>query len=190
MALVLKSCITEECDGLRYTDKTRDYDATSNPNGYGPENGVTGPSDFDTYTLSWWDASVDPNGNPPTAVIDLLANVPAQSPDQDYDWPTFTLSELGVSAITDGIAYFEVVGVKDGDEYRADFEALLVKGLYEQLKPKGAKWRPGGCQKPGCIPALDLITAFMVVQCGWACDPAQAKDIIKWIKANLNAICC
>ena len=107
MALTLQACIHEECDGLKFTDKTREYNVDTNPGGWGGPNVITGPADFDTLTLSFWDAALDPNTAPPTVVINLLTNVPAQSPDEDYDWATFSFAQLGVTTLTDGIAYFE-----------------------------------------------------------------------------------
>lgn len=190
MALILKACVAQECDGLSFSDTTRDYDPTTRPGGYGSQNGVTGPSDFDTYTLTWWDASLDPSTDPPSAVIDLLQNVPTQSADQDYDWPEFSFEELGVTSISDGVAYFEVVGVKDGDEYRNDFAAIFTKGLYDALKPKMALWKPGGCKKEGCIPVIDLWDALMIVRCGGTCNNDDASVIIDWIRANMNSTCC
>lgn len=189
MPLVLKACIREECDGLSFSDTTREYDATDNPGGYGSPNTITGPSDFDTLTLTWWQPMLDPSVDPPTTVIDLLENVPTQSSDEDYDWPTFTFEELGITSIDAGVGYFEYVGTKDGDEYRADFTAILVKSLYDVLKVKVAQWRPGNAEGKECIPPIKLWNALHLVMCGGTCDKQDATDIIKWIKANLNNCC-
>jgi len=190
MPLVLKACITEECDGLAFSDVTREYDSTDNPGGYGGPNVITGPSDFDTLTLTFWDPALDPSTDTPTAVIDLLANVPTQSADEDYDWPTFTFADLGVDSITPGVGYFEYVGVKDGDEYRADFTAILVKSLYDALKVKMTTWRPQNSEGKECIPTIKLWNALQVVMCGGTCNKDDATDIIKWIRANINNTCC
>ncbi len=189
MALELKTCIREECNGIQFTDKTRDY-SIERTGGYGPENGVTGPSDFDSYTFSYWDASKDPAVDDPTFTFDLLSDVPAQSPDEDYDWPVFTFEQMGVSSTEQGIAYFEVVGVKDGDEYRNDFTALLIQDLVAEVASKMKGWRPGTKSQGNCIPVQRMAEAIDMVRCGWDCDEEQAKDNIKWIKANINSICC
>lgn len=189
MALVLKPCIVTECDGLSYHDKTRDY-SVENTTGYGVENGVTDPSDFDTYTLSYWAANLDPNESDPTFTFDLLSNVPAQSSDEDYDWEAWTFAQMGVTSIEQGIAYFEVVGTKDGDEYRADFTALFIDDLAAEVAEKMKSWKPGTKSQGNCIPVPRMAEAIDMVRCGWTCDPDQAEDIIKWIKANINSICC
>lgn len=190
MALQLKACIHQECDGIEFSDTTKEYDAEDNTGGYGGPNVITGPSDFDTYTLTFWDAALDPSVDTPTAVIDLLLNVPTQAADETYTWPTYTFEDLGVTSISDGVAYFEVVGVKDGDEYRNDFTATFTKTLYDTLKVKMAAWRPGTQQKQGCLPVQDLWNALMDVRCGAVCSKEQATNIIQWLNANLNNICC
>lgn len=189
MALVLNPCIVEECDGISYHDKTRDYNAESNPNGYGPENGVDDPSAFDTYVFNYWDASLDPATDDPTFTFDLLSDVPAQSADEDYDWSKFTFEQMGVSSTAQGIAYFEVVATKDGDEYRSDFTALLVQDLTAAVAEKMKPWKPGCKCADGCLPAIRLAEAMDAVKCGWTCDEDAAKDIIKWIKTNINTCC-
>jgi len=189
MALVIVPCIVEECDGLSFHDKTRDYSPT-NLTGYGAENGVTGPADFDSYTFNYWAANLDPAVDDPTFTYDLLLNVPVQSSDEDYDWPTFTFEQMGVSSLEQGIAYFEVVGIKDGDEYRADFTALLIGDLVAEVASKMKGWKPGTKSQTGCIPVARMAEAIDMVRCGWTCDPEAAKDIIKWIKANINSVCC
>lgn len=188
MALVLNPCIVEECDGISYHDKTRDF-SVSNPTGYGPENGVDGPADFDTYVFRYWAADIDPSTAPPTFTFDLLSDVPEQAADGDYDWPTFTFEQMGVSSIAQGIAYFEVVATKDGDTYRSDFTALLVKDLVAQVAEKLKTWKPGCKCADGCIPPQRLAEAMDIVRCGWDCDEDQTKDILKWIKANINNCC-
>lgn len=187
--LILKPCIKTLCDGLQYVDKTRDY-SVENESGYGPENGVDDPSSFDTYTLSYWDASRDPAIDDPTFVFNLLSDVPAQSLNEDYAWNVFTFEQMGVSSTEQGIAYFEVVGVKDGDEYRNDFTALLIQDLVAEVASKMKGWRPGTKSQGNCIPVQRMAEAIDMVRCGWDCDEEQAKDNIKWIKANINSICC
>ena len=190
MALKLKGCLAEECDGLQYTDTTGPY-SSSNAGGYGPENDVNGPGDFASMTFSFWDPTKDPNTSAATAVIDLLANVPTPDANGYYEWPTFTLEELNLTSLDSGVGYVEVVAVdSDGDTYSVNFKVILTKQLYDTLKPKMAKWRPDGCGKTGCMPVTRLWEALEIVMCGGVCDPNAAADIIKWIKANLNQICC
>ncbi len=190
MPLTLKSCTEESCDGLIFVDTTKEYDAEDNPGGYGGPNVITGPSDFDTYTFSYWDASLDPATDEPSAIIDLLLNVPTQSSNEDYEWPVFTPEMLGVTTISDGVAYVEVVGTKDGDEYRNDFTLTLTKNLYDTLKVKMAPWRPGTAQKQGCLPVQELWNALMNVRCGAVCSDEQATNVIRWLQANVNNSCC
>ncbi len=187
--LVIKACIHEECDGLTFVDTTRDY-SVDNLTGYGAENGVTDPSDFDSYTFNYWAANLDPATDAPTFTYNLLLNVPTQSTNEDYQWPTFTFEQMGVSSTEQGIAYFEVVGIKDGDEYRCDFTALLIQDLEAEVREKMKGWKPGTKSATGCIPVARMAEAIDMVKCGWTCDPDQAEDIIKWIKANINSICC
>lgn len=190
MGLKLKGCVAEDCDGLTYTDTTGPY-STSDPGGYGPENDVNGPGDFATMTFSFWPPGVDPNTTAATAVIDLLENVPTPDANGYYEWPTFTYAELGVTSIPSGVGYIEVVAVDDeGDTYSVNFQPIFTKELYDALKVKMAAWRPDGCKKTGCVSVIKLWDALNVVMCGGTCSAEQAADIIKWIKSNMNQICC
>lgn len=190
MALKLKACVREECDGLSFSDTTRNYEVDDNPGGYGVANVITSPGFFDTYTFSFWDPTKDPATDAATAVINLLTNLPTQSADQDYDWATFLFADLNVTIIQSGVGYIEVVGVKDAIEYRNDFTVIFTKELYDILKVKMAAWRPGLSQKQGCMPIQDLWNALNDVMCGGVCSDEQATDVIKWIRSNLNNICC
>jgi len=190
MALILQGCSSEVCDGLTYTDTTGPY-SVGNPNGYGPENDVNGPSDFATMVFSFWAPGVDPNTTAATATINLLTNVPTPDAEGHYEWPTFTFAELGVTSIESGVGYIEVVAVDDeGDTYSVNFQPIFTKQLYDALKPKMAAWRPDGCKKTGCLSVTTLWNALQTVMCGGVCSAEQAADIIRWIKANMKQICC
>lgn len=189
MPLTLRACIHEECDGIQFVDTTRDY-SVDNTGGYGTPNVPANPSGFDTYVFSYWAANLDPSTDAPTFTYNLLLNVPTQSTNEDYAWPTFTFEQMGVSSTEQGIAYFEVVATLDGDTYRTDFTALLIQDLVAEVRSKMKGWKPGSKSATGCIPVSRMAEAIDMVKCGWTCDPDQAKDIIKWIKANINSICC
>lgn len=189
MALILKGCVEEACGGFTYTDTTGTY-STTNLGGYGVANTITGPADFDTYTLTFWDPTKDPSTDAPTVVLNLLQNVPTADADGHYAWPEFVFGELNLPYITAGVGYFEAVGTKDGDEYRFDFIAVFTQEIYDKVKAKVKAMKFGGKCAADCTSAASLWEALMVVQCGGSCSKEQTNDIIAWLKAQLKKSCC
>lgn len=189
--LQLAACVKETCDGLEYVDTTLNYNAETRPGGYGSPNPVDGPADFDTLVFSLWLPGVDPATTPtPSVTVNLLTDVPAQAADQTYTWPVFTFEQLGVTIVESGVGYVEVVGYKDGEPYRNDFNVIFTKELYDILKVKRARWLPGTPMKPGCMPVSELWNSLQGVMCGGICSTEESADIIAWIRSNLNNICC
>lgn len=170
-------------------DTTGAY-SVSNPGGYGPENGVTGPTDFDTYTLTLWAPGLDPSTDTPTAVINLI-DPPPTGPDDEgaYSWE-FTLSQLGVASVADGIWYGEAVGVKDGDTYAADpFMPVFTRALRDQLSTRLATYDPScGCSD-GCEDPLELWMALKSVTCEAYCSREQTQRILTDLQHRIPNCC-
>ena len=184
--LVLKPCFHPDCNGFSYTDKTGTYNATTNPEGYGSENGVTGPDDFDTYSLSVWLPGQDPN-SPAQAVLDLL---PAPEPNAQgfYTWE-FTLSDLGVSEIPYGFARMEITGVKDGDTFTATSGPLFLGDIPDKVNKAMLKFDPSCPCKKGCQNPIELFSALQAVKCGGVCDAEATERILKYIDNNIKNCC-
>ena len=189
MALILKGCLQQTCDGLEFNDQTGLYNATTNPGGYGSENVVLGPSDFDTYELSLWAPDNDYYADvpAPSVTLDLLEDVPTPDPDDHYKWP-FTEAQVGIP-LADGPWYWEAVGVKDGDEYRTQGVVIFLNDLRASINAKLKGWDPTCPCKAGCYDIADLYAKFLVLEKGGICDPQGSIDVIKWMKAKLKACC-
>lgn len=189
MALELRGCLSQACDGITLFDTTGDYSVDS-PGGYGPENGVTGPLDFDTYTLRIWAPDLDPSADDPTATIDLKDPAPV-GPDDDgnYRWD-ISLAELGLTSVEDGVWYAEAVGVKDGDIYEMPpLMPIFTMGLRDDLKERLLAFNPSSSCKQGCENPLELWMMLKTVTCSGFCSIEQTKQVIAELKSKLP-LCC
>ena len=186
--LTLNACVRQGCEALTYLDTTGTYSET-NLTGYGTENGVESPSDFYTYTLSVWAPGVDPETQDPTAVINLLQNLPTPDSNGYYSW-TLDPATLGVSTIEDGVWYMEARGNTTVDEYTVAIDVIVTATLAAEIKAKMLKWKPGctGCNK-GCEDPSKLFIALTILCDGGACSSAKASEIIKWLKAAVKSCC-
>jgi len=190
MALQLKGCLSQSCDGFSYKDITGPYNADTNNTGYGSPNEVDGPSDFSSYELRIWDPTNNYYSDTPvaTATLDLLDDVPTPDSEGFYTWD-FTAADIDLTAINDGVWFWEVVGIKDDIEYPAQGFALFINTLRGNIDTKLKTWDPTCPCKKGCQDPGELYAQFLVLECGGVCDPAGAADVIKWLTAKLK-LCC
>jgi len=196
MALELKGCTSQLCDGFEYIDTTKLYSLT-NLGGYGPENGIEDPSEFDTYTLSLWSPQADPATDEPTFELDLLANVPVIDDDEDYVW-TYSLESLGVTSLKSGWWYFRTLATKDGDSYEVNAYALFTQDLRNLLAPFLKDVDPDkvcakGCSDPLRLKALlDIVDPCNHCACANVCDMDKTTKIIDYLYSKLPGCpgCC
>lgn len=186
--LTLNACVRQGCEALVFRDVTGNY-SEDNAGGYGPENGVESPSDFDSYTLRVWAPDLDPQSDEPSATIDLLTDLPAPDADGFYEW-TLTPAMLGVSTIVDGVWYFEAQGNTTTEQYDVAFDAPIYANLQATIKEKMLKWKPGctTCNKGG-VPADKLFMALTILCKGAVCDTEKTKEVIKWLQAASKSCC-
>jgi len=186
MPLKLRIRPRETCNGFDLVDHTGAYDATENPGGYGPENGVAGPEDFTTDTLSVWAPGMDLSGEP----LKVLSLKPVPEPDEDgcYTW-SFTASDLGVPSIKSGVWYLRRDADTGSLTFRADVQPIFTDDVWEKLKPKVDAVDPTcGCGS-GCTNPYDLFVALRTVQCSGLCDLKKAQRVIDWIYSQLKSCC-
>lgn len=190
MSLTLRGCLKQDCNSVVLYDTTGDYNAIDNAGGYGPVNGVTGPLDFDTYTLQVWPPSLDPSADPPSATINLKLPVPV-GPDSDgnYYWE-IPLVSLNVSSIEAGIWYAEAQGVKDGDTFdMPPLSPIFTKEFSDDLKqPLLAYDVACGC-KDGCEDPLELYMMLNTLKCGGFCSKEKSEMVIAELRSRLP-LCC
>ena len=188
MALQLKACARQGCEALTYLDTTGTY-SEDNTTGYGTENGIESPADFDTYTLSVWAPGLDPETQDPTATINLLTNLPTPDSHGYYSW-VLTPAILNVSVIEDGVWYMEARGNTTVDEYTVAIDVVVTANVAEEIKAKMLKWKPGckGCNK-GCEDPSKLYMALQVLCNGGVCSSEKSAEIIKWLKAAAKSCC-
>jgi len=186
MALQLNPCPKETCNGFLFTDKTGLYNDPDNLTGYGEANDVTGPDDFDTYSLRVWQPKSDLTA-PPLATLNLL---PAPAPNDDYyfEWEFFA-EDIGLKVIPSGVWYFEVEGVKDDITYSRSFYAIFTEQVNEKLSPALAKTDPTSPCKSGCESAYDLWMALKAVECDGVCDIEKAQRVIDYVNNNIKNCC-
>jgi hypothetical protein len=110
--LKLETCVSEDCDGIAFTDHTGIYDVDDNPSGYGGPNVITGPLDFDSYIFRAWRQGTQPPDDPFTFEVDLRNATPVVNDDDQTKWE-FTLAELGLTEVVSGHWYFEWIGTTD-----------------------------------------------------------------------------
>jgi hypothetical protein len=180
--LNLSFCLRETCHGFDLIDKTGPY-SPDNEGGYGPENGVDGPNDFDSYTLKVWSPGLTYNDDP-SATINLLP-APVADGDGWYVW-SFYASDLGLE-MKSGWWSIEVVGVKDSMPYTARQSHPFLSDLWEKLS---AKVMDGGC---GCDPCggdegQRLFMAYCTVKRSGNCDTEKSQRVVDWLYTKLD--CC
>lgn len=185
--LTLEACVIEDCDGLTYKDVTGPYATPGNPGGYGVPNDITGPSDFDTYTLSVWLPGSDTSGTA-DFVYDLLENVPAPDSDGFYSW-AFTAEDLGLSVMTSGVYTFTATGTSGQSIFMDDVQKIFVKDVKSKvIDPAMKSYDPMcGC-KEGCVDPTLLFAQFLTVTCDGVCDAAKSQSIINYLYTQQD--CC
>lgn len=194
MSLILSACLSEDCDGIEYIDNTRLYSVT-NTGGYGVQNDITGPSDFDSYTLYLWAPSADPATADPTYTLDLQTDVPPIDSDEDYVW-TFTLADLNATSLESGYWYMRALGVKDGVNYEVNSFNLFVSSLRSLVDQAISEAKIDCACKQGCVDPFRLYTLLDVIspRCGCGCSNVcsmdKVKTIVKYLYTNLPNCCC
>jgi hypothetical protein len=186
MALTLSACLSESCDGISFVDNTGPYSA-DNLGGYGVLNDITGPGDFDSYTLKLWGPSQDPSTDDPLIEQDLLLDIPTADDDGYYTWP-FTAEELGVD-FTSGVWYMEVVGVLDGDEYTFNSSPVLLEEISLLVDAKMKGHDPTCPCKKGCQDPGELFENLQILRCGSTCSIEDTNKIIAWLRAKIGQCC-
>ena len=186
MALELTSCITEGCDQFSYVDTTGLF-SVENPTGYGIDNAVTGPADFDSYELRIWYPGSDFTGDP-DFVYDLQALVPPIDADDHYTW-VITKQALGLDSLVSGTYNFRAVGIKDSVSYVTDNLVIFIGDLEKKLDALMLDWNPKSPCKKGCLDRAALYAEFLVVKCGGACDYKKADEIIKNLYQKAKTCC-
>jgi len=190
MPLILQGCLAQTCDGLSFSDITGLYNAVDNAGGYGSENGVTGAADLDSYVLRIWDSPDSYYANPsvPVATLDLLESVPSPDSSYHYTW-SYTAEELGLTFNDGGSWYWEVLGIKDADEYFAQGNAFFLNALETRINAKMKSWDPTCPCKKGCADVGELYAKFFVLKCFGTCNIAEANDVIAWLNSQLKTCC-
>lgn len=194
--LTLNGCLLEDCDGITLLDTTGPY-SVDDPGGYGVENDVTDPEDFDSYSLRIWAPGLDPSEDDPTAIINLLDPAPIGPDDSgNYRWD-ISLEQLGLTSIAPGIWYAEAVGIKDGDIYEMPpLMQPFAKALWTELDKAMLKYDPVcGCKK-GCADTLELYMMLNSVvprdpccQGSAFCSVEQTRTVLAEVASKLP-LCC
>jgi hypothetical protein len=187
MALILKPCFQETCNGFTYIDKTGPYDATTNPGGYGSINDVESPEDFDGgYTISVWLPGQDPE-NPAQVVLNLF---PIPEPDSNgfYTWE-FTFADLNTPSIPYGFARMEVLGVSEGQEYEVTVGPLFTNTIEAKVDAAMKSYDPTSPCANGCQDAGKFFMMLTTVQCNGVCESDKAESILQYIDTNIKNCC-
>lgn len=181
MALELQICAQETCDELVYRDITGTYNATTQPGGYGPENDVLGPEDFDTYVVSIWGPNTDPSTTAPLLVKDLLLSIPEPDENGYYSW-TITATALGLTTITSGVWYMEAVATLDDTIYEADNSPILLRDVKTTIVDPAMLGADIDCGcKEGCSDPFEIFAKYQAVACNGVCSAEQTQSIITWL---------
>lgn len=186
MALEIKGRACEGCDAFSYVDNTGDY-SPENTTGYGPENGVTGPADFDTYTLEVWYPDTD-LADAPDYTYNLLQSVPAPDADGHYTW-TITKQMLGEDVIKSGVYVMKATGVLGPATYIADTEAIFTNDIEGKLDAKLVTYDPTCPCKKGCQNPLELFMMLQTVKCGGICNGETSQLTIDTLYDKVT-LCC
>jgi len=187
MSLKLKPCFIETCSGFTYIDKTGPYDASTNPTGYGPQNDVASPEDFDGgYTIRVWLPGQSPD-NPPQATLNLFP-IPAPDANGFYTWE-FTLADINAPSIPSGFARMEVVGISEGQEYEATAGPLFTLATQALVDKAMKPYDPSSPCANGCQDAGRFFMMLTTIQCDGVCDAEKTEGIIKYINDNIKNCC-
>lgn len=182
MALVLKGCTDELCDGFKWTDSTGLYDAATNPGGYGVQNDITGPSGFTTYTIRLWAPSANPATDAPTFTYDLLADVPTPDSDDHYTW------EFDPGLQVSGVWYSRTVATFNGDTFEVNAYVTFSNEVRGLIRDAINATDPTCACKEGCEDPYRLLTLLnSVVPCGCACATVCSLDRVRTIIAYLHS---
>ena len=185
MALELQSRLCEGCDVINFVDTTGAY-SVDNPTGYGVQNGVTDPADFDTYILEIWFPESDRNG-PADYTLDLLTVVPQPDADNHYTW-LITQTMLGVSPIVSGIYYARATGVKAGLTYISDAEKIFLGDLRSKVDAAMNDFDPTCPCKKGCTDRAKMYAEFLAL-CNGVCDPKKTTALISALYSKTKNCC-
>jgi len=185
--LILKSCVIEVCDGFTFMDTTGPYADPSNLGGYGTENSIDGPSDFDTYLLKVWFPESDPAGEP-DYTLNLLTAVPAPDADGYYSW-SVTATMMGLQAMTSGVYTFSAQATLGQGVFISDNVKIFVKDLKATvIDPMMKKYDPTCACADGCEDPALIFAQFLTVSCDGICDASKAQTIINALYDKQN--CC
>jgi hypothetical protein len=185
MALSLAHSHDEGCSTFSFIDQTGAYPSPST--GYGAQNGVTSPSDFDTYVLSIWGPDQDPSTDTAQFIYDLLEEVPTADDDNYYTW-TFTEDDLGFE-LDAGVYYMQAVGTKDGEEYTSQTYPVLVNELCDLVDAKMKDYDPTCPCKAGCQDPALIWANYKLLKEGATCSADQSRNIITWLQNQLERCC-
>jgi hypothetical protein len=187
MALKLKICASDSCNGITVYDTTGPY-SPENLTGYGVENGVESPEDFDSYIMSLWKDGQDPLVDPPLAIIDMTNY--AFVADDEGNYPLFiSLSQLGVEFVESGVWYIQLEATLGLDTYLAVDSPIFLYELTDKLEKKMPGFDPTKPCKNGCEDVSKLASALDAVSCYGSCSGVKSSRIIKWIRTQLKNCC-
>ena len=187
MSLLLVGEICEGCVEFNFTDATGLYDATTNEGGYGPENGISSPSEFTTYALEVRYPGTAITATP-DATFNLLANVPTPDSDFHFTW-TITAADLGLTKFISGVYTFTARGVIAGNTYLADVQCIFINDLQDEVDAMMIDYDPTCPCKTGCASPADLFAEFLTVKCGGICDAVKAQSIITSLYQSVPSCC-
>lgn len=185
--LQIEARVCEGCDEFEFVDTTRLYNATTNPGGYGPENGVTSPSDFASYTLEVWYPNVDVSG-PASYTYDLLLAVPPINADDDYVW-RITKQMMGLTVIKSGVYVMKATATAGLATYIADVECIFVNDVTSKVDAKMLSYDPMCPCKKGCENPTELFAQLLTIKCGGICDSEKAQDAIDNLYTRVKNCC-
>jgi hypothetical protein len=186
--LQIEAKVCEGCDEFDFIDTTGLYDAVTNPDGYGPENGITEPSDFDSYTLEVWFPGVDTTG-PASYTYDLLTPpVPTIDADDHYTW-TITKGMMGLTVIKSGVWTMKATAVAGEATYIADVECIFVNDVSSKVDAKMLDWDPMCPCKKGCENPAELFVQLQTIKCGGICDAEKAQSAITNLYSRVKNCC-
>jgi len=185
--LQLEARVCEGCDEFDLVDTTRPYNEETNPDGYGPENGVESPSDFDTYVLEVWYPGSDITGDP-DYTYNLLTAVPTPDSNGDYSW-TITKSMMGLTVITSGVYVMKATATLDSATYIVDVDCIFVNDVASKVDAKMLSYDPASPCKKGCEDPAELFMQLQTIKCGGICDGEKAQSAIVNLYERIKNCC-
>lgn len=185
--LQLSTTTQEGCDEFSFTDATGLYSLLTNPSGYGPENGIDGPADFDTYVLNIRKPHTAIT-DPPDYVFNLLTTVPAPDSDDHYTW-VITGADLGITTFPSGVWTFTAIGTLASVQYISDSQCIFVKQLEALVDAAMLDYDPTCPCKDGCANPADLFVEMLTIKCGGVCDRDRVQAIIDSLLSKLPTCC-